>query len=128
MDKTPPAQSGTPAASGSASTGRTARDTATGGIRRENWVMQQPADSYTLQIGSVTREQAMVDFIHDKGLESDTAYIELVIDGITRYNGLYGKFNTYAQAEQAAARIAPTIGQQPWIRNFGILQKMLGDE
>lgn len=98
------------------------------GIRREDWVLQQPADSYTLQIGSVVNEEDIVEFIREHGLEADSAYVELVIDDVTRYNGLYGNFDTYDEAQQAAARISGRIGIEPWIRNLGILQKMIRNE
>ncbi|MEX2525693.1 MAG: SPOR domain-containing protein, partial [Gammaproteobacteria bacterium] len=96
-----------------------------GGIRREDWVMRQSPDSYTMQIGSVVREQAIVDLIHSHGLESKSAYIKVVIDGVTRYNGLYGIYNTYEEAERAASQLTAEIGIEPWIRNIGILQKMI---
>lgn len=96
-----------------------------GGIRRGDWVLQQPADSYTLQIGSVTREQAIIDLIQDQGLETEAAYIKVVIDGVTRYNGLYGNYSTYEEAEQAAGRVTAETGIEPWIRNIGILQEMI---
>jgi TPR repeat protein len=96
------------------------------GIRREDWVRQQREDSYTIQIGSVTDEDDLVNFIRSHNLEGDTAYIRVVIDGVTRYNALYGNFNTYAEAEQAAAGLPEDIRRvSPWIRNIGILQKLL---
>lgn len=96
------------------------------GIRRKDWLMQLSPDSYTLQIGSITSEQAMIGFIMNNGLESKTAYVKVVIDGVTRYNGLYGHYDTYEEAQQAAAGLTTTLGGvKPWIRNVGILQKML---
>lgn len=98
----------------------------TNGIKREDWVMQQRNDSYTLQIGSVTSEDDLVKFLKSHGIEDNSAYIQVVIDGITRYNAIYGVYSTYAEAEQAAAGLPDSLRQvTPWIRNFGILQKML---
>lgn len=95
-------------------------------IRGRDWLRQLPPDSYTIQIGSLTDEQAMIRFIRDNGLASKVAYVEVVIDGVTRYNGLYGHYATYEQAQQAAADLTTTLGGvKPWIRNVGILQKML---
>ena len=97
-----------------------------GGIRREDWVLHQPADSYTLQIGSITREQPVIDFIKNSGFEAEAAYINVVIKGISRYNCLYGNYTTYEEARQAARKLTTTLGGvKPWVRNFGILQKML---
>ncbi|MEX2352671.1 MAG: hypothetical protein WD709_00690, partial [Gammaproteobacteria bacterium] len=75
----------------------------TNNIKRESWVLQQRADTYTIQIGSITREDDLVDFIKSHGLEDNSAYIEIVIDGVTRYNGFYGVYESYAEAETALA-------------------------
>ncbi len=98
----------------------------TNGIKREDWVMQQREDSYTLQIGSVTNEGDLVKFLKGREIEDNSAYIQVVIDGVTRYNAIYGVYPTYAEAEQAVAGLPDSLRQvNPWIRNFGILQKML---
>jgi len=96
-----------------------------GAIRRKDWVLQQSPAGFTLQIGSVIREESIVNLIHSHGLESESAYIEVVIDDVTRYNGLYGNYSTYEEAERAAERLTTDTGIEPWIRNIGILQKMV---
>jgi TPR repeat protein len=99
---------------------------ATNAIKREDWVLQQKPDSYTLQIGSVTEEDDLVRFLQGHGIEDNSAYIQVVIEGTTRYNAFYGVYATYAEAEQAVAGLPDSLRQiSPWIRNFGILQKML---
>ena len=96
------------------------------GIRRADWIMQLSPDSYTLQIGSLTDEQAVIDFIRDHNLQSRVAYIKVVINGVTRYNALYGHYDTYDQAKAAAANLTTTLGGvKPWVRNIGLLQKLL---
>lgn len=97
-----------------------------GVIRHEDWVLRQPAGSFTLQIGSITREQPVIDFIKNSDFEADVAYIKVVINGVTRYNCLYGNYTTYEEALQAASKLTTTLGGvKPWVRNFGKLQKML---
>ena len=99
---------------------------AAGKIRRGDWVLGQPADNYTLQIGSVIRERDMIKFIKNHGIESEAAYIKVVINGVTRYNGLYGSYSNYGDAQQAARQMTARLGGiKPWVRNIGILQKML---
>jgi TPR repeat protein len=101
-------------------------ETASAGIRSNDWVLQQPADNYTLQIGSITKEQTVINFIRKNSIEAESAYIKVVIKGITRYSCLYGNYTTYEEAQQAARKLTITLGGvKPWIRNFGILQKML---
>jgi len=98
----------------------------THGIRREDWIRQQSEDSYTIQIGSVISEDDLVNFIRSHNLEDNSAYIQIVIDGVTRYNAFYGAFSSYAEAEQAITDMPEDLRRvNPWIRNFGILQKML---
>jgi TPR repeat protein len=100
-----------------------ARDT---GARREHWVLDQSPNSYTLQVGSVTREADIRRFLRDAGIEDSAAYIEVDIEGTTRYNALYGVYDSYAAAEAAAADLPPGLrGVKPWIRNFGVLHKLL---
>ena len=115
-----------PIAAANSTTDKPSPKTTQGGIRREDWVLQQPAESYTLQIGSITKEQAVIDFIKNNGIEAQSAYIEVVIKGVTRYNCLYGNYTSYEEAQQAARKLTTTLGGvKPWVRNFGVLHKML---
>ena len=99
---------------------------ATNGIKREDWVLRQPPNFYTLQIGSATDEGKLVKFIESNGIEENTAYIEVVIDGVTRYNALFGSYPSYAEANEAIATLPESIRKiKPWIRNFGILHRII---
>lgn len=96
------------------------------GIKREDWLRRQPANTYTLQIGSVTSENDLVNYLKSYGLEDDAAYIQVVIDGVTRYNAFYGLYDSYEEAERAVTDLPPAVRRvSPWIRNVGILQKMI---
>ena len=96
------------------------------GIKREAWVLSQPAKSYTLQIGSVTDERDIIKFIEDNHIESETAYIEVVIDGVTRYNAIFGVYQDFQAANEAINNLPAGLNSvKPWVRNFGILQQML---
>ena len=98
----------------------------TNGIKREAWVLSQPAKSYTLQVGSVTNERDIIKFIENNHIEADTAYIEVVVNGETRYNAMYGVYQDF-QAANAAINTLPggLRNIKPWVRNFGILQQMI---
>ena len=99
---------------------------ATTGIKRENWIMQQHPKTYTLQLGSVTREKDIIEFITENNLGNNAAYIEVVINGVTRFTALYGVFSTYAEAQEAIKELPVHIQKgKPWVRNFGILQDLL---
>jgi len=97
-----------------------------GGIQREDWVWQQRPDHYTLQLASLLSEDEVLQFIHTNKLEAGVAYMKVVIAGTTRYNIIYGVYNTYDQARRAIKTLPANLQQdKPWVRNFGLLQKML---
>ena len=95
-------------------------------IKREDWVMQQPAEAYTLQLSSLLKEKDIIRFIEKNQLVENAAYIEVIIKGKTRYNALYGIYPTYAQAKDAVSTLPASLGKnKPWIRNFRILQDLI---
>ena len=95
-------------------------------IRREAWVKQQPGKSYTLQLSSMVEEKNIVNFIQKHQLATDAAYVEIVIKGTTRFNAIYGSYTTYEEAQKAAAALPGSLSKiKPWVRNFGILQKLI---
>ncbi len=104
----------------------TSAQPAADGIKREDWVKQQRPDSYTLQLSSVLNENDILKFIRSNNLESDAAYIRVVVNDTTRYTAIYGIYNTHAEAVQAIKQLPANLQKdKPWVRNFGVLQKML---
>ena len=98
----------------------------TGGIKREDWVKQQSPETYTQQLSSVLNEGDALKFIRANKLEAEAAYIQVVVNGTTRYTVLYGVYNTHAEAEAAVKQLPQNLqANKPWVRNFGVLQKML---
>jgi len=96
------------------------------GIKREDWVWQQRPDNYTLQLASLLSEEEVLEFIQANKLETGAAYMKIVINGTTRYTVIYGVFKTYHQAQQAVKALPANLQlEKPWVRNFGLLQKML---
>ena len=95
-------------------------------IRREDWVRSQKPENYTLQIGSVLKEKDIIDYINENHLESDAAYMKVVVNDVTRYSAFYGVYDTYDQAKAAIDRLPENLRKvKPWIRNFNVLQSML---
>ncbi len=95
-------------------------------IRREVWAKQQSGKSYTLQLSSMVEEKDIVDFIQKHQLTANAAYVQVVIKGTTRFNAIYGSYATYAEAQKAAASLPGSLGNiKPWVRNFGVLQKLI---
>lgn len=95
-------------------------------IKREDWVNQQPAGTYTLQLSSLLKEKDIVNFIQKNKLVADAAYIRVVIKGTIRYNALYGSYSTYEEAKKAISLLPGNLSKsKPWVRNFGILQNLI---
>lgn len=95
-------------------------------IKREDWVNQQPAGTYTLQLSSLLKEKDIVNFIQKNNLAADAAYIRVVIKGTIRYNALYGSYSTYEEAKKAISLLPGNLSKsKPWVRNFGILQNLI---
>jgi TPR repeat protein len=96
-------------------------------IRQQEWVLQQPSEYYTLQLVSVLKEQDIVNFIRAHGIESESAYVAVMVNGVTHYNALYGVYRSYESALEAAAEMPDSLAElKPWARSFRVLQGMLG--
>ncbi len=96
------------------------------GLKRERWLRDQNPDQYTIQIGSVLNEDDLVNFLKRHNIENESAYIQMLINGVTRYNAFYGIFTTYQEAQSAVGQLPNEIQRSsPWIRNIGILQGLL---
>ena len=99
---------------------------ATGGIKREDWLQQQQRDLFTIQIGSVIDEDDLIDYLEENNIENNSAYIRVVINGVTRYNAFYGIYDSYESAQQAVAELPQAVQRvQPWVRNIGVVQDLL---
>ena len=98
----------------------------TNNLNLSDWLRQQPADNYTIQLGSVVSENDIIKYINASKLDSKAGYIEVIVNGITRYTAIYGLYDTYQNAELAISELPVAIQQsKPWIRNTGILQGLL---
>lgn len=90
------------------------------------WAMQQRPDSYTLQLASVLNEKDIVKFIRNHNIETKTKYIRVYVKEKTRYSAIYGVYDSYEAAENAKNELPEKLRKgNPWIRNFGVLQKLL---
>lgn len=95
-------------------------------LNLSDWLRQQPADNYTIQLGSVVNENDIIKYIKSSNLGSNAGYIEVIVNGITRYTAIYGIYDTYQNAEFAINELPEAIQKtKPWIRNTGILQGLL---
>jgi TPR repeat protein len=97
-------------------------------IKREDWVIKQDPNTYTLQLSSLLTENDVRNFIFSNHLESDSAYIKVVVKGTTRYTALYGVYKTFEEAQKTIKQLPEDLQRnKPWVRNFGQLQKLLDE-
>ncbi|OGT34732.1 MAG: hypothetical protein A2W28_04200 [Gammaproteobacteria bacterium RBG_16_51_14] len=95
-------------------------------LNKGEWLRNQRPDDYTLQLSSVVNKQDIIKFITQHNLGSEAAYIEVVVDGVSRYTAIFGLYDTYEQAELAIQQLSANMQKmKPWIRNTGILQGLL---
>jgi TPR repeat protein len=104
-------------------------DIAVDGIRREAWVLAQVPEKYTLQIGSVVREDAIVNFLKENNIDNRAAYVHVVIKAVTRYNALYGVYDNYSAANAAIEDLPEGLLKvKPWVRKFRMIQELLNQD
>ena len=97
-------------------------------IKREDWVIKQDPNTFTLQLSSLLSENDVRKFIFNNHLESESAYIKVVVKGITRYTAIYGVYKTYEEAQKKIKQLPENLQKnKPWVRNFGQLQKLMNE-
>ncbi len=90
------------------------------------WLQQQATDKYTLQLASVTDENSIIQYIKRSGLTSEVGYVVVIVNGMTRYNAVYGIYDAHAEAKRAINELPAAVQKaNPWVRNIGILQGLL---
>ena len=96
-------------------------------IKGRDWALAQSPAYYTMQIGSVTREEDIVNFLEENNIESEAAYIKVEIKEVTRYNALYGVYENYQEATDAVETLPRGLQKvKPWVRSFRMIHKLLG--
>ncbi|WJW75680.1 AAA family ATPase [Thiohalobacter sp. IOR34] len=120
-----PAETAAPAAeSGPAPAATATADEAAPAPPPEDWLSQQPADHYTLQLLGVRERAAARAFIARHGL-GDAAHIVA-----SRYKGgdwyvvLYGSYPSAAEARRGAADLPAAVRKdRPWPRRFSSIPR-----
>jgi septal ring-binding cell division protein DamX len=96
------------------------------GLRREAWVLAQPANHYTLQILAAGTDNLARDFIQQQGLASRTAYIESAAQGATVFRVFYGSYASRELADKALAALPRALSAgSPWVRSFAEVHKLV---
>ena len=90
-----------------------------------DWLHQQLPDQYTLQLISLVKRKDILKFISQENFNEQVGYIEVTINGITRYAAIYGLYDSYENAKTALSGLPPGLKTKPWIRKIGVVKKVL---
>ncbi|WP_178863814.1 SPOR domain-containing protein [Thiomicrorhabdus cannonii] len=81
----------------------------------ENWLQQQPAQHYTLQLASMADKQALEKMVAQKGIGDSRIVMQKRLDDV-RYVLLTGSYANKADAAERAKQVKETYGISPWVR------------
>jgi type II secretory pathway predicted ATPase ExeA len=107
------------------------KTTAKNTIYRENWLLDQEASFYTLQVLGVRNEESLLNFVkvHKLLLNQNVAYYKTVYKGKQWYPLLYGVYPTKSEAADAVRELPDKVQKSiPWIRKMSAIQKEVQTE
>ena len=89
-----------------------------------HWLMEQPVENYTLQLMSVSREQAIIEVLQrHRALGQNLRYLKTKTrSGKDRFVLVYGSFSSPEQAKSEGA-LLPKELQKIWMRKIGPVQR-----
>ncbi len=94
--------------------------------RSAQWLRQQPAKYFTLQLFATTARAKRDQFIRQQNEMDRFATFEMKRDGTVWYAVTYGSYATRAEAGAAAKSLPASVGRvEPWIRTFGSVQAIV---
>ena len=92
----------------------------------EKWIINQPDNSYTIQLMVLTNESAMQRFIIENNLQVSTVYYRTQRDGQTYYTLVQGSFESHSAAKEGVSELPPGLRTaEPWIRPIAGIKKIL---
>lgn len=91
--------------------------------RREEWILEQDPDGFTLQLLSVRKAAAVISYIKDHKLVGDSAYFEKSLIGTTWFSLLYGTYLSEEEALSAAESLPESVRELPRIRRLASVQE-----
>ena len=85
---------------------------------------KQNVNHYTIHIMMGPDRGKIIDFIKENKLTNKTAIYKSKINGATKFNVIYGTFESFAKAKKAMALLpGPVKKNAPWIRRFASIIK-----
>ena len=99
---------------------------AAGKVHTAQWLRQQPATYFTLQLFATANREKRDQFIRQQDRAERFATFEMRRDGALWYAVTYGSYVTRAEATSATTQLPSSIGRvKPWIRTFASVQAIL---
>lgn len=90
------------------------------------WIARAEPEQYTLQLLSDTNEASVKRYVTRNIPAGQGDYFATERDGQVWYSVVYGIYESYAAAKQAAAGLPAALGERkPWIRKVGSIQKQM---
>lgn len=93
-----------------------------------SWVDRHDPEHYTVQLVSVSSEQAVTRFLKTlDDMDQDRGFIRYEANGATRYAALFGVFVDREEAAVALEHLPDTLRNslQPFVRQIGDLQRLI---
>lgn len=90
----------------------------------DNWVMEQPAANFTIQLLYGTDESGMLAYIKKHKLPSNVGYFRTLRGSDLYYVLVYGNYSSLSDARQGLADIPGSGQNNLWIRKFKRLQEL----
>lgn len=92
-------------------------------IHREEWLLQQDPQHFTLQIAGTSNREGLQRYIEQYKLQDHSAYFRRTHNDKNWYSLLYGNYSSRDEAIDAAARLKAELGlDNIWIRRFNGVQ------
>ncbi len=94
--------------------------------KRNDWLLAQPADSYTVQIAAMSNAQALQRFISANKLEDRTAYFQFSRNNKQLHVAVLDIFEEPGKARLAIKQLPPEVAEmKPWVRKLSSIQKII---
>ena len=98
------------------------------GSRPTNWILEQPADHYTIQLISSLKDDTLPAFIDRNHLSGQVAYFRKRVKGQTRHTLIYGVYPDTAAARAAIEELPDAVRRsKPWVLGIGSVQKAINE-
>jgi len=97
-------------------------------IHDQNWLKNQPATNYTIQINFSHDKEKLVSWLKKQQSLAPLAYFPQQQNGQVVYKAIYGSFVDQAVAQKALKELPEELVElKPWVRRFSGVQEQIHD-